>query len=284
MLKSESLKSESPALALSISVVVYRSDLQVLLQTLQSLYVAVHRTLQHGLITHANVQIICNDNSASHLEDILPSLSSAADIELSIQSAPANVGYGAAHNMAIANAGTTFHLILNPDVILAPDALQVGLAFLTANPEISAASPLVTDGKGRRQYLCKRYPRVLDLVLRGFLPVAVRNRFQQRLAHYEMQDLSDQLPSTDIPIISGCFMLFRTQQLQALKGFNPRFFLYFEDFDLSMRASINGSLAYVPAMQIVHLGGHSARKGWRHIGLFIRSGIRFYSAWGWRLW
>jgi hypothetical protein len=124
----------------------------------------------------------------------------------------------------------------------------------------------------------------MDLLLRGFLPSAVRNRFQQRLAFYEMQDLSEQHPTKDIPIISGCFMLFRTRKLQELEGFNPRYFLYFEDFDLSLRASVNGKLAYVPAMRIVHLGGHSARKGWRHISLFARSGIRFYSTWGWRLW
>ena len=277
-------KSESPALALSISVVVYRSDLKVLLQTLQSLYVAVNEILRQGLITQASVRIICNDDSAGRLEDVLQPLVSTADIELSIQSAPANIGYGAAHNIAIAKAHSTFHLVLNPDVILAPDALQAGLVFLTANPEVSAASPLVTDGKGSRQYLCKRYPRVLDLVLRGFLPDAVRKRFQQRLAHYEMQDLSEQHSAKDIPIISGCFMLFRTRRLQELEGFNPRYFLYFEDFDLSLRATVKGSLAYVPAMQIVHLGGHSARKGWRHIGLFVRSGIRFYSTWGWRLW
>ncbi len=278
------LKSESPALALSISVVVYHSDLQVLLQTLQSLYIALQRTLQQGLITQATVQIICNDDSADRLQSVLQSLASDADIVLSIQSAPANIGYGAAHNMAIAAAHTTFHLVLNPDVILAPDTLQAGLAFLAANPEVSAASPLVTDGKGSRQYLCKRYPRVMDLLLRGFLPTLARNRFQQRLAYYEMQDLSEQQPTKDIPIISGCFMLFRTRKLQELEGFDPRYFLYFEDFDLSLRASVNGNLAYVPTMQIVHLGGHTARKGWRHISLIVRSGIRFYSTWGWRLW
>jgi len=278
------LESESPAPALSISVVVYRSDMQVLLQTLQSLYVALRRSLEQGLITQAKVQIICNDNSADSLQSALQSLASDADIGLSIQSTPTNAGYGTAHNVAIASADTTFHLVLNPDVIIAPDALLAGLAFLVANPEVSAASPLVIDGKGSRQYLCKRYPRVADLLLRGFLPAAVRRVFHQRLAYYEMQDLSEQYPTSDIPIISGCFMLFRTRKLQELGGFNPRYFLYFEDFDLSLRASVNGKLAYVPTMRIVHLGGHSARKGWRHIILFVRSGIRFYNTWGWRLW
>jgi GT2 family glycosyltransferase len=278
------LKSELPAPTLSVSVVVYRSDPLILLQTLQSLYTSLHFTLARRLITHAGVYIICNDDSADELAAVLTVLPPHADIELRIQSAPANIGYGAAHNIVIAAAGTAFHLILNPDVILAPDTLHAGLSHLIDNPELSAASPLVTDDKGHRQYLCKRYPRVLDLVLRGFMPAAVRNRFQQRLAWYEMRDLSDELPSADIPIISGCFMLFRTSRLQELGGFNSRYFLYFEDFDLSLRAAATGRLAYVPAMRIVHLGGHSARKGWRHISLFVRSGIRFYSTWGWRLW
>jgi GT2 family glycosyltransferase len=58
--------------------------------------------------------------------------------------------------------------------------------------------------------------------------------------------------------------------------------LNFEDFDLSLRLGQHGKLAFLPSMRIVHAGGHAARKGLRHITLFIRSGFRFFKQWGWR--
>ena len=88
--------------------------------------------------------------------------------------------------------------------------------------------------------------------------------------------MADQLNNHDVlwdpPIVSGCFMLFRTDVLQQLEGFDPRFFLYFEDFDISLRAGRVSRIAYVPQVKVVHHGGHASRKGWRHIWMFGRSG------------
>ena len=44
------------------------------------------------------------------------------------------------------------------------------------------------DGEGRRHYLCKRYPTVLDLALRGFAPDGLRRRLQTRLNRYELHE------------------------------------------------------------------------------------------------
>ena len=62
--------------------------------------------------------------------------------------------------------------------------------------------------------------------------------FAWRLARYEWRDVILAVqPFLDPPIVSGCWMMFRTVVLQQLGGFDPRFFLYFEDFDLSLRTS-----------------------------------------------
>jgi GT2 family glycosyltransferase len=65
-------------------------------------------------------------------------------------------------------------------------------------------------------------------------------------------------------------------------GFDPRFFLYFEDFDWSMRLGQVTRNAFVPSVCIVHHGGAAASKGLRHIGWFLASGVRFYSKHGWK--
>lgn len=275
-------RNQSPAF--TAAIVVYHSDSEVLQKTLRSLCVAIDRLLHLQTVTSAHVSILCNDDSLLQTSASVAELQHADALTFSVQATGANLGFGAAHNIAIAAAESDFHLILNPDVTLSPDALQAGIDYLRVHADISAVSPLVTDGVGKRQHLCKRYPAVLDLLLRGFAPAALRERCSKRLEHYEMQDLSSTEPTRDIPIISGCFMLFRTESLHQLHGFDPEYFLYFEDFDLSMRAATKGSLAFLPQMRIVHLGGHSARKGWRHIRLFMRSGVRFFNRWGWQLW
>ncbi|KUE80788.1 hypothetical protein ATO46_14560 [Aeromonas schubertii] len=100
--------------------------------------------------------------------------------------------------------------------------------------------------------------------------------------------MADQLNNRDMlwdpPIVSGCFMLFRTDVLQQLGGFDPRFFLYFEDFDISLRAGKISRIAYVPQVKVVHHGGHASRKGWRHIWMFGRSMVTFFNIHGWRWW
>lgn len=271
-------------LALTVSIVVYRSDPAVLQLTLDSMVRAIHHAQNRQLLGSAAIDVIHNSTSEPALTAILACCrAQASGIDIALVEGHGNVGYGCGHNLSISKAKSHCHLILNPDVTLTPESLAEGLEFMIGNPEVVALSPAVTDGEGRKQFVCKRYPSILDFVLRGFAPYFLRRRFASRLARYEMQDLPEQEPSTDIPIISGCFMLFRTAALRSVGGFDERYFLYFEDFDLSLRVHAKGSLAYLPSMHIVHLGGNSARKGLVHIGMFARSGLRFYNTHGWRL-
>lgn len=272
--------------SLSISIVVFRSEPQILRATVTSLLSAVETARQQECLSSASIDLIHNGEETqqfTQLAQSLAELARVAQVPLRVIEGHGNVGYGRGHNLSIAQADSDYHLILNPDVLLSPQCLVQGLTFLKQSPSVAAISPAVEDGEGHKQYVCKRYPTVLDFLLRGFAPAPVKGWFRKRLAWYEMQDLSETSPSLNVPIISGCFMLFRTPVLQSVGGFDERYFLYFEDFDLSLRVHAQGLLAYLPDMHIVHLGGNSARKGLRHIGMFARSGLRFYRTHGWRL-
>jgi GT2 family glycosyltransferase len=78
-------------------------------------------------------------------------------------------------------------------------------------------------------------------------------------------------------------MLGKTELLRSLNGFDDRYFLYFEDFDLCRRAKRLGEIVYLPSLSIEHLGGNTAAKGLRHIGLFLSSAFKYFNRWGWKL-
>jgi len=274
------------AVSLSVSIVLFRTPPALLHTTMASLLQAVACARAAGALAEVSIALIDNDADPT-LPDLMARWQAQATeppIELQLCQGHGNVGYGRGHNRVLPELQSERHLILNPDVTLAPDCLLQGLQFLRAQPTVVAASPRIDPGDGSATHGCKRYPALFDLLLRGFAPAFVRQCLHRRLAHYAMADLPIDVPALDVPIISGCFMLFRTEVLQALGGFDEAYFLYFEDFDLSLRAHAFGPLAYVPGMHIVHPGGNSARKGLRHIGMFARSGLRFYRRHGWRWW
>jgi GT2 family glycosyltransferase len=273
------------ATSLSTSVVVYRPDLPELLETLESLAQAVRRACEAGLLSAAQVFLIDNGSpDPAALEGVLARLAaSAPTLDVSLIRGHGNVGYGRGHNLGLRRAQSEYHLILNPDVRLDPEALVEGLGFLARKRSVALVAPEVRGPDGKRQYLCRRYPDLLTLVLRGFAPERVRERFARRLARYEMHDILGDRVVEDIPIASGCFMLARTATLRDVGGFSEDYFLYFEDYDLSLRLRRQSSIAYVPGVKIVHLGGGAARKGALHVRLFLESAWRFFRTHGWKV-
>jgi GT2 family glycosyltransferase len=82
--------------------------------------------------------------------------------------------------------------------------------------------------------------------------------------------------------MSGACLLVRRSAIDSTGGFDPKFFLYFEDYDWTVRLNRITRTAYLPSMHVRHHGGGASRKGMKHIGWFIRSGFRFYRKHGWK--
>jgi GT2 family glycosyltransferase len=271
------------AIDLSISIVVFRPDMQLLRRTSISMKEAVERLRARVSATEPRLELTIVDNEHTEGLDDLGNALREAGIGFSVLRGHGNVGFGRGHDLAISRASSRFHLVLNPDVEFHPDALAAGIAFLEARPDVGLLTPLIVGSDGAQQYLCRRYPALLDLLVRGFLPTRLRACFSRRLVRYEMRDVvNDHDVVWDPPIVSGCFMLFRTDVLKQLGGFDPRYFLYFEDYDLSLRTHDVAHVAYVPSVRIVHHGGGAARKGWMHIKLFAASAFKFYNRFGWK--
>jgi len=279
-----------PALApvtLTVSIVTYQPDLALLERCLLSLAAALDAAREAGILRDANVVLVDNTESRTIAEAVVllgESRFRNSGVTMNYLHRHTNIGYGRAHNLVMHGGNTHYHLVLNPDVELAPDSLVAGLTFMDRHPDIGVLAPAVDSPTGAREFLCKRYPAVLDLALRGFAPPFLRRLFDKRLARFEMRDAIEAANGfvSPVPVMSGCFMLARRKVVDATGGFDPAFFLYFEDFDWSVRLNRVAGSAYVPAVRIVHHGGGAARKGWRHIVWFATSAARFYRKHGWK--
>jgi GT2 family glycosyltransferase len=274
--------------SLQISIVTHRPDLKLLERCLRKLALAIAAGQEAGVMRTVHLALIDNSEDRA-VGDGVTRLGKArfqdTGVHVTYLHGHANIGYGAAHNLVLHGTGSDYHLVLNPDVELAPDALANGVRWLDAHPDVGALAPFARDASGRPIFLCKRYPAIFDLFLRGFAPAFMRALFRRRLHRYEMRDILGKEPPPDvigIPALSGAFMLVKRDAIDRTGGFDPRFFLYFEDFDWSVRLNLITKTAYVPSVQIGHHGGHASRKGFRHIGWFVRSGWRFYRLHGWK--
>jgi GT2 family glycosyltransferase len=269
---------------LSAAIVTYFPDRSLLERALRSLGMAIERARRDGALASARVFLIDNGDERS-LQAVRAALAAAgpAAPEVELRHGHGNVGYGRANNLVLPALDSDAHLVMNPDVEVAEDAIAQALRALSADPRVGALAPSVHGAEGERQYLCKRYPSVWVLFLRGFAPGWMRQPFRRALDSYEMRDVDPETAFAPVPLASGCFLVVRTELFSRLQGFDAGYFMYFEDYDLSVRLGREAQLTYVPGVKIVHHGGEASRKGWRHVAWFLRSAWRFFATHGWKI-
>ena len=288
----------SPTLPrLSASIVLYESDVELFRQTVDALAVAIAHATDSGVVGDVNVAIVDNGAPGGDAIDDEwdPGVSTRAITPTTRWrriAGQGNVGFGRGHNLMLLDpdAAGDFHLVLNPDAPLAADALSVGLQWMRDTPDCGLVAPNARTPLDAPLFLCKRYPDAFTLLLRAAAPALVRRWFAGRLARYELHDVvgrNGEAQARDVTLVSGCCMLLRRRALgdDAVRGFDPSFFVYFEDYDLSLRIVRSGRwhIDYVPAMKLVHYGGHAARKSGAHIRMFAAGAMRFFNKHGWKL-
>jgi len=250
---------------------------------------------------------IVSHNQRRDLESLLPSLLSAtcllnAEIflvdcnstdgtfkivherfpEVNVFVNPDRAGYGENHNINLRRARGKYFVVMNSDLLINQNVLVQLKEFLDLNDDIGIVSPKILNEDGTIQGLNKRYPTLLDLFLRRFCPKAFQKYLKERLDYYEMRDIGyDHI--YDVPFLSGSFMFCRTNLLKAIGGFDPGFFLYFEDADLCRRVQSTHRTVYYPYVSISHFWKRAAHNNLIYTLYFIRSAAIYFRKWGFRL-
>jgi GT2 family glycosyltransferase len=194
-----------------------------------------------------------------------------------------NNGFGFGHNYNLLKANEDFFLVFNPDIILKKETLIPMIEKMEKDTSVSLMVPKVLNSDGSTQHLIRNRVSVFDYALR-FIPFQfVKKLFDKRLATYECRDLPDDRDVT-IRIGSGCFMLIRGEDFKELHGFDDRYFMYFEDYDLCLElGKRNKKIVYTPFSQVIHYYERGAHRNSKLFKIFMHSMYKFFNKWGWRL-
>lgn len=265
------------AASLSISCVTFNTNQDYFSATLSSLVSACSFAKAQGSLADANLYLIDNGPDTINTNFLNRMSTQYADKFKSVQmlSGHGNTGYGRANNLAIMNSSSDFHLVLNPDVILAEDNIHVAISYMSANPDVGLLAPDAEGVNGQRQFIAKRTPSFFVLFARAFRSSPQNKWLRNRLHYYEYRDLIPAKNPFDIALASGCYMLLCRETAQKVGGFDSDFFMYFEDFNLSQRIHLTKRVIHHPQVKVIHYGGGAASKGDGHIRLFLSSYFKF---------
>lgn len=194
-----------------------------------------------------------------------------------------NDGFGGGNNFAMSQAKKSDYILLvNPDLYLEENSISDMLTFARSKPNLGIFTGKITYPNGSLQRLNKKNPTVYGLMGRRFPFLQKISIITKAVKEYEMSDMNYE-SEMDIEFISGCWMLIPYHVWYEVKGFDPRFFLYFEDADLTRRIKNLGyRTLYAPSARAIHEYQRGSHKSFKLFILFIRSMIQYFTKWGWQ--
>ncbi len=168
-----------------------------------------------------------------------------------------NLGYGRAANVGVAATDTEWVVVANPDVVWSPGALDELLAAASRWPGAGALGPLI------RTVDDAVYPsaRALPSLGRGVGPALFGWFWPANPWTAAYRRERGALTEGPTGWLSGSCLLLRRTAFDAIGGFDPAYFMYFEDVDLGDRLGRAGwQNVYVPSVEVLHTGGHATKR------------------------
>lgn len=192
-----------------------------------------------------------------------------------------NVGYGAAHNIAIAQSialNATYHVVINPDIQFEHGVIEVLAKYMDTNTDVGQVMPKIIYPNGDLQYLCKLLPTPIDLIGRRFLPF--KGCMERRNYKFEMRQTGYN-EIIDVPFLSGCFMFLRVLALAKTNGFSDKYWMYCEDLDLCRRIGYHYRTVFYPLVSVVHDHKKESYKNKKLLRAHIKSALAYFNEYGW---
>jgi GT2 family glycosyltransferase len=166
-----------------------------------------------------------------------------------------NLGFARANNLGIRRTFGELILLLNPDTIVPPGAIDALVGALDARPDAAAVGPRLVDAEGRAELSFGRMISPLS-ELRQKVFVKGHDRRLPGISHY-VERATRRARSVDW--VSGACLLVRRADAEAVGLLDERYFMYAEDVDFCAALRSRGRLVlFTPDVEVTHLRGKSA--------------------------
>ena len=194
-----------------------------------------------------------NDDSLWGLQEL------SLNLPLEIIRNRSNRGFAAACNQGARDTDANFLLFLNPDTRLCAGSLETPALFLaeTENSGVGITGIQLIDRHGKVTRCCARQPTIRSMIGQCLgLDHAGCSIFP---THFLSE--WDHSTTRTVDQVMGAFFFLRTSMFTQVGGFDERFFVYFEDLDLAIRARTLGwTSVYIATARAFHYGGGTTEK------------------------
>jgi len=236
-------------------------------------------------VIDAPFEIIVVDN-ASHDDESRIFLEEAhAKGRITLIKSQKNLGFGGGNNLGAKVAQGEFLFFHNPDLTVKEDTLQKMAGHLHQHPDIGILGPKLVYSSGKTQESCRRNMKAFDLVIKR-TPLKRLPMFKKRVEHYLMEDF-DHEKIQEVDLITGAAIMMPRAIFSKIGGFDKRYFLFMEDFDLCRMVKKAGyKVIYYPPAQADHFhkrlsqGSPFRLVGKKVFWLHIASALKYF--WKWR--
>lgn len=180
-------------------------------------------------------------------------------------------GFGANHNQAFRISKGEYFCVVNPDVRLKCNPFDLLVACL-GDYQVGVAAPVVLNGEGGVEDSARDFPS----------PIAI---FCKIIGIRCKQSYVGERENIYPDWVAGMFMLFRMETYKALKGFDERYFLYYEDVDVCARLTNMGKkIVLCSCVNVVHLAQRTSHRNFKYLRWHVTSMLRFFLSLAyWRL-
>lgn len=258
---------ENKKIDLTISLVTYCNNEQ-----------QVSRLVECILNSQLNFQLVILDHSPTPQFEYLKDSNNNNQILYFHNSY--NPGFGAGHNNAFNHLthNSNYHLVVNPDIYFNNNILIELLNFLDSNQNVGIVMPKICYPNGEIQKVVKLLPSPFILLARRLLPIFLFKKFNER---FELLKFNYSY-ILDVPFLSGCFMLIKSDIFIKINGFDENIFMYTEDIDICRRMNNAGYRTVVyPFVNVFH--DHQIKSIFRlkSFIIFLKSFLYYFNKWGW---
>jgi len=195
-----------------------------------------------------------------------------------------NLGFGGGNNFGAKDARGEYILIMNPDIFVNEDSVKKMISYIESHRDIGILAPKLVYPDGQVQDSCRRLMKFSDLIIKR-TPLKTIPFLRKRVEKYTMQD-SNHNEIREVDLLVGACLLLPRNVYEKIGGFDKRYFLFMEDFDLCRSVKKAGfKVIYYPEVAVTHnhkrLSGGSILKlltrkvFWHHVA----SAIKYFWKW-----